>query len=474
MLKHVLAIGMVLALVFMAFAVVPMNVGAIYTGDVTIKSDGSVDPLGAPISKVGTIYTLTDDISGSITIEKSGITLDGAGYTLEGSGGGEGIYMDSQSKITINNFNIKGFFDGMYIQYSSGLTITDNTILDCSRGIQMFSCTKNTLSGNTLTGCGLNTLGFEKKYWNTHTIDTTNTANGKPVYYWKNANGGTIPSGAGQVILANCKNVVVKNQDTSDVSVGIAIGFSSKNTISKNIASNCIRSMYFQQSHANTVIENTASGSSFGGINIDNSNRNLLCKNKCLNNGVIGIYTSSYSNKNTIKMNTVSGSSYGIRTEFASDTSIIGNTVSGSTYGINPYSSNGNTIKGNAISNSRRGIYLYESNDNTIKDNTISGSVWQAIRLFLSNSNTLKENTILNSNYGVYLRLSNKNTLFHNNMMFNTNQAYDDGTNAWNTGKEGNYWSDYSGIDADNNGIGDTPYVIDADTKDKYPLMNPY
>ena len=34
----------------------------------------------------------------------------------------------------------------------------------------------------------------------------------------------------------------------------------------------------------------------------------------------------------------------------------------------------------------------------------------------------------------------------------------------------GNYWSDYKGSDADKDGIGDTPYIIDGD-KDEYPLI---
>jgi hypothetical protein len=47
----------------------------------------------------------------------------------------------------------------------------------------------------------------------------------------------------------------------------------------------------------------------------------------------------------------------------------------------------------------------------------------------------------------------------------------------------GNYWSDYGGIDLNStpnqdvpppDGIGDTPYVIDADSQDNYPLMNPF
>ncbi len=37
----------------------------------------------------------------------------------------------------------------------------------------------------------------------------------------------------------------------------------------------------------------------------------------------------------------------------------------------------------------------------------------------------------------------------------------------------GNYWNDYNGTDNDDNGIGDTPYIIDEDNQDIYPLMEP-
>lgn len=37
----------------------------------------------------------------------------------------------------------------------------------------------------------------------------------------------------------------------------------------------------------------------------------------------------------------------------------------------------------------------------------------------------------------------------------------------------GNYWSNYNGIDVDQDGIGDAPYLIDAGQADNYPLMAP-
>jgi hypothetical protein len=61
-------------------------------------------------------------------------------------------------------------------------------------------------------------------------------------------------------------------------------------------------------------------------------------------------------------------------------------------------------------------------------------------------------------------------------MVNNTNQVYVAANgyspiNSWDNGMEGNYWSNYVGVDSNLDGIGDTPYVIDANNTDHFPLM---
>ncbi len=51
--------------------------------------------------------------------------------------------------------------------------------------------------------------------------------------------------------------------------------------------------------------------------------------------------------------------------------------------------------------------------------------------------------------------------------------------NFWDNGSVGNYWGDYlakypNASEIGSTGIGDTPYVVDADNVDYYPLMCPY
>ena len=104
--------------------------------------------------------------------------------------------------------------------------------------------------------------------------------------------------------------------------------------------------------------------------------------------------------------------------------------------------SSNNTLYGNIIENNQKGIFLqYFSCDNIISYNSI-------------NSNEL---------YGIEIwAASDKNLLFKNQFSDNGENAYDTCTNLWYNQEthEGNYWDDYSGKDADGDGIGDTPYDI--------------
>ena len=85
--------------------------------------------------------------------------------------------------------------------------------------------------------------------------------------------------------------------------------------------------------------------------------------------------------------------------------------------------------------------------------------------------------TLSNNDYGLRVYTGGDNCIYHNAFIDNKKwQAYDPNNDTWCDMeiKEGNYWSDYGGIDNDGDGIGDIPYKIPGgDNVDWYPLMMP-
>jgi parallel beta-helix repeat protein len=143
---------------------------------------------------------------------------------------------------------------------------------------------------------------------------------------------------------------------------------------------------------------------------------------------------------------------------------------------------NGNncTLKQNTLYDNFQGIILKQYTENTtILRNKISDCGWNGITLKPDcKRNYILENTISNSFYaGVGIADASNNFIYHNSFKANRHQAYDNAANIWDNGypSGGNYWSDYTGPDADGDGIGDIPYAIpDGINTDQYPLMAPY
>jgi nitrous oxidase accessory protein NosD len=66
-----------------------------------------------------------------------------------------------------------------------------------------------------------------------------------------------------------------------------------------------------------------------------------------------------------------------------------------------------------------------------------------------------------------------RNTFVNNSKGVGYNWDLYGARNFWDNGKEGNYWSDYNGTDVNGDGVGDTPYIINENNSDRYPLMQP-
>jgi hypothetical protein len=138
-------------------------------------------------------------------------------------------------------------------------------------------------------------------------------------------------------------------------------------------------------------------------------------------------------------------------------------------------------IQGNTIANTTAGIYDLFAGDvtisgNILRDNEKGVFCWDTENLLVCG------NSILRNSIGIKI-LDCQGSIYQNNFINNTLQINSDGgiygndpsAIVWNndSAKQGNFWSDYNGTDANGDGIGDTPHLFDLNYTDHYPLMTP-
>ena len=223
---------------------------------------------------------------------------------------------------------------------------------------------------------------------------------------------------------------VLRNNTILDGS-GYSVGELSVNNVSNVTVKNFIATNYAYNSQA----------FSFNGITLNNSSNIIVANNTVT--GALAVYE-------------FDGSSYA---------------------GIYVDGGGSNIFTGNNIANNEYGIYFSETENNLIIGNSITDSVSQGLAAC-----------------GIMFWEASNNTVYHNNFMVNAAGAIQaaDGNffpghespnsiNVWDDGYPGggNYWSDYKGnypnaTEIDASGIGNTAYVIDAQNKDRYPLMAPF
>ncbi|MCK4444680.1 MAG: right-handed parallel beta-helix repeat-containing protein [Thermoplasmata archaeon] len=449
------------------WVVIRVDADGVSVGKFTVRNSGSgMWDAGIEIHRsIG--CTLWEN---TLTATKFGIYLNStSGNTITEnevfSNIGYGIYLHhSDNNLLTNNSVFDHFLIGIRIFDSNRNTVTDNTAYNNSAAIAISSSDGNIMSGNHLTdnGWGIalesskssvvsnNTMfmngiglwGYVVQDWNTHTIDTSNIVNGRPVIYWKNIVGGIVPENVSQVILANCTDVTVENQNVSYASAGVSLGFSDRIVVANNSASYPGWGILLQYTTNSTVKNNSFSGKNFLGIRLWGSEDNAVVNNTLASEerGGAGTFIQMYSKNNSILYNEISDYSYGVMLDSTSH----------------------NIFENNTVSNSWTGVYAAYSEYNVLANNTISDN----FRGLLFSSDTAN------------------NRIYHNKILYNTIQAEDMESNIWDNGypSGGNHWSDYNGQDQcsgpsqdicpDPDGIGDTQYDIDLDSMDHYPLVN--
>ena len=149
--------------------------------------------------------------------------------------------------------------------------------------------------------------------------------------------------------------------------------------------------------------------------------------------------------------------------------------------GIYLFDSDYNTINGNTISdNDENGIKADYSSNNNINSNQLNNNKNGINIGGFSYSNEIYDNTLAGKSgipqgYGINFGTSTSGNIVYRNSLndFSQNGRDISTGNTWykSSTQEGNYWDDYTDIDANDDGIGDTPYSIaGGSNQDIYPL----
>ncbi len=429
------------------------------------------------------------------------------GYNIFSFNRGEGIYLYSSSNNKIENNSVNSNSEiGIHLYYSSNYnTITNNTIFNNTQyGIYLqpyyTGNNYNTITNNTIFNNSFGMYIISSNY-STITNNTIFNNTNYGIYLSSSSNSNTSDN---RMCINYVRDIVVSGgTDNSGVNNTCSKPVGWNDTGTTGCTNLCLNTFYCDScascqdrisiaaptdfvkltqnlSSTSTCIAwpSTFNGTTFNcqGYSITGTGSNY------------GIYLTSRS-YNTIKNCRISNYSYGVYIYSDSNyNSLTNNTVLNNTnYGIYLYSSsNYNTLTNNTVNKNNYGTYLSSSNNNTITNNKLQNNTNYGIYLSGSNNNILTNNTIFNNtNYGIYLSSSNNNRIYLNNLINNTRNAYSTSSNIWNSpqpitydynGTEhinylGNYWHNYTGVDTDGDGIGNTPYTISGGGKDDYPLI---
>jgi parallel beta-helix repeat protein len=458
----------------------------------------------------------------------SSVNLLSANNVSSNNGGGIVLSSSSNNNIIGNNISNNGYGVSLYL--SSNSYIIDNNVSNNFFGFQLDSSSNNVITNNSIFSSDW--AGIELESSSNNNITWNNVSLNKDygiILYSSSNNNFVIDNNVsnnrlGIVLGSSSGNNITRNNVISNGEWGIYLDYSSENIVIKNDIIDSLYGIYIWSSLNNNLTGNEVSNCDYGIYLGKSSNNNNIIGNNVTSSKEYGIIFCLSSNYNVININNISNNMYGIFISSSSNNNITcndfvndgifivgdqlphynshhiptNNVVNGKPLYYHKDCSGLNidgisvgqlilanctniNVKNLKINNTDIGIEIAYTSDAKITSNDILNNDYGFYLVFSSNNQIISNNISTNNEWGTYIKSSSNNQIYHNNFIENTFQAYDDNSNNfWNDfyPSGGNYWSDYSGLDAykgpnqdiiGSDRIGDTSYF-----KDRYPLMGFY
>jgi parallel beta-helix repeat protein len=424
------------------------------------------------------------------------------------------IDLSSSNNILMKNKITSNHGPGIMLWSSSNTTMIDNIISD-NTGIGIFirESSNNRLFNNSLTNDSIFIEGDSLSHFNTHNISNNNSVNAKPIHYFRNCNNIDIDGiPIGQLILANCTNVSVKDFYMNQSDVGIEVAYSndinfthfnissfnlygiyefksSNNTFFGGNFSFNKQSLYIHKSSHNYVIDSNFTRNEGSGISCSYSSNNTIIQNDFINNDGNGIAIWQSGNDSILNNNIEINEMGGIYISNSFYTNVSHNNIlSNNDNGLHLSSASYSFVFFNKIAHNY-GVGIFVSSSHNIISHNYLADNYYAILLEFSGENEITYNNIISNSQGIWEQSSSCNRIHHNDIIHNGWQAYDDNANSnWNDTypSGGNYWSDWSPactdvydgpqtpqITGSPDGICDNPRNVQFGSNDYYPLTAP-
>jgi len=249
----------------------------------------------------------------------------------------------NSTNITVRDLTLTKNYHGVLLAYTDNSIIQNVIVRNNTYGIFLRTSTNDILLGNVMVNNtnDFGVYGTSLPHF-IHNIDTSNMVGGKPIYYWTNQNGKTVPTDAGYVGVVNSTNITVKDLTLRNNYQGLLFAYTTNSTIQNVKALNNQFGFYIDYSHNNTITDSMLKYNSFRGVYLYSSNSNAISNNEVARNTGAGIKMHWYSGQNTINNNLVSFNELGMWLDFASDNRIYHNSFVGNT--VQATSNNGTNM----------------------------------------------------------------------------------------------------------------------------------
>ena len=272
---------------------------------------------------------------------------------LTSGGSSTAITISNQASTTLKNITIQGVSTGILVSYSSSTTLDHVTVTNSGMAVKVDGSPDATVTnsdfstGNTcmyvLNGSprltlhndsfnnnkiNLNlSLNLFENDWIGHSIDTTNTLDGNPIYYYEEAHDQIFsPANPAVFYCINCTNITLGTTTFSN-------SHNQNQLILFNLASSTITNNTIAHATDNAVSLTYGHGNTFTGNNIHNNFFGIISYGSAYNTFTSNILTENendaillqgHSNNTTISKNTFTQNGYSIVIE-SDNTTIVQN-----------------------------------------------------------------------------------------------------------------------------------------------------